>query len=76
MGVKTKLLLIDTALKGLILIGVGLWIFIVYSLAVSGLPMLRQMLGCMLSTMAIFSALSITIKSLRNYRALLQNREI
>ena len=73
---KTKLMLIDGALKGLILIGMGLWIFIVYNLAVSGLPVLRQMLGCMLSTMAIFGVLSITIKSLKNYRALLQNQEI
>lgn len=73
MSVATKLFLIDAAIKTLVTLGVGVWIFIVASLAISGLPMLRQLLGCMLSTMAIFGLLSLSVKSLKNYRSLLKN---
>ena len=76
MHVETKLFLIDAAIKTLVAVGVGIWIFIVASLATSGLPMIRQMLGCMLSTMAIFGLISLSVKSLKNYRSILKNEPV
>ncbi len=70
---KQKLVAIDAGIKLLVAGALALWVFIIYSLAVSGQPMIRQMLGCMLSTMAIFSLISFAVKALKNYRdALMQ----
>ena len=59
-------------IRVLVAAGIALWIFIIFSLATSGLPMLRQLLGCMLSTMAIFGLISLALRSLKRYRSLLE----
>ena len=76
MADRTKVILVDAAIKLLVGSGVALWCFIIYSLAVSGLPMMRQLLGCMLSTMAIFGLLSLSVRSLKNYLTVLKNEQI
>jgi uncharacterized membrane protein YhaH (DUF805 family) len=41
---------------------VAIWIAFIYSIATSGMPMIRQLLVCMLTTMAIFSLLTFVVK--------------
>ena len=71
---KQKFMAVDAGIKILVVGALVLWVFIIYSLAVSGLPMVRQMLGCMLSTMAIFSLISFCVKALKNYRETLMKK--
>jgi hypothetical protein len=51
--------ILSHALKGA---AVAIWIAFIYSIATSGMPMLRQLLVCMVTTMIIFSLLTFVIK--------------
>jgi len=68
MNNAAKAKLVEGAIGLLMTAGLGLWIFILILLASSGLPMLRQLLGCMFATMIIFGILSLGVKSLKKYR--------
>lgn len=74
MTMEGKLRLVDVAIKLLIVVMVLFWIGVIYYFATSTLPMLRQLLGCMLSTMAIFSVMSFTVARLKNYQQSLKEQ--
>jgi hypothetical protein len=69
MPTTRKLLLIDAAVKVLIAGIVTVWLVLIYKIATSGVPMLRQLLGCMFTTMILFGLMSVAVKRLKEYRA-------
>ena len=69
MPTSRKLLFIDAAVKVLIAGMVAVWLLLIYTIATSGVPMLRQLLGCMFTTMIIFALMSAGVKWLKGYRA-------
>ena len=68
MQTRKRVLLVEWAIRLLVTAGVLFWIFAVAGFAASGWPMLRQMLGCMVTTMAVFAALTFAVGRLRAYR--------
>lgn len=67
MAGKSKAFWVGIFIKILVVFGVSLWLVILMLLATSELPMLRQLLGCMLTTMAIFGVLSLAVSGLKQY---------
>ena len=66
---KTGLLLIDIAVKLLIAIAVLVWVGVIFTLATSGISMIRQLLGCMFTTMAIYGVLLLALTGLKRLKS-------
>ena len=64
-----KLLLLKIVQKSVTATMVVVWLYAIFAFATSGMPMIRQMLGCMVTTMIVFGLLSLAGKGLARYRA-------
>jgi len=69
MPTSRKLLLIDIGVKLLIVGIITVWLTLIYTIATSEATMLRQLLGCMLSTMLLFGVMSAAVGALKSYAA-------
>lgn len=70
-----KRFLVKAAIKVLVAGMVAVWIAFIYTIATSGLPMIRQLLGCMITTMVIFGLLSLGVNGLKHYAATLEENK-
>ena len=67
-----KIRLVDGGIKLLTGVMVSVWLILVYRFAISELPMIRQLLGCMITTMVIFGLLSFFVGRLKAYKERLE----
>ncbi len=75
MDATSRLAVVNIVQKVVVAAMVALWLYAIYSFATSGLPIMRQMLGCMFSTMLVFGLLSLGSKALARYRARLEEQQ-
>jgi uncharacterized RDD family membrane protein YckC len=72
MTTETKIRLVEGGIKVLTVAMVTVWLALIYQFAISGLPMIRQLLGCMFTTMVIFGLLSFVVGRLKTYKETLE----